>query len=143
MMKATGSFVLAMLSLATIIGCGGGDGSASLRGSVTYNGEPVSQGSISFMPVGGTGTPFGATIVDGQYLAEKAFAGKFRATVSGDRAIVVPKTREEAAEMEKANQGQAVSTNYIAEDAAGNSQEVDVSGDSQTLDFAITGPPRQ
>ena len=32
---------------------------------------------------------------------------------------------------------------YIAEDAAGNSQEVDVSGDSQTLDFAITGPPRQ
>ena len=137
------SFSIAILvGLSAIVGCGG-EGSSSLSGAVTYNGEPVAKGSIAFMPIGGAGTPFGAEVVDGQYKAEKAFAGKFRATVAAKGDLVVPKTREEAAEMEKANKGQTASTNYIAEDAAGNAQEVDVTGGAQTLDFAITGPPKK
>jgi hypothetical protein len=94
------------------------------------------------MPVGGAGTPFGAKIVDGRYETEKVFAGKFKATITGNRSSAMPKTREEAEAMAKANQGQPVSVSYIAEDAPGNAQEIEVTGADQTLDFTINGPPR-
>jgi hypothetical protein len=142
MIRAVRPCGLALLAILTFAGCAD-KGDSTLEGAVTYNGEPVPSGSISFMPSAGVGVPFGAKIVDGRYAAEKASAGKFKAIVTGDRVGATPKTREEAEAMAKANQGKPVSASYIPEDAAGNLQEVDVTGASQTLDFAITGPPRQ
>lgn len=136
--KSLRAFAVLVFSV-SLIGCG--DNASGLRGAATYNGTPIAKGSISFMPVDGVGTPFGAKIIDGQYVAEKTFPGKFTATVSAERDVVVPKTREEAAAMEKSNQGKATSGSYVAEDASGNSQIVDVTGGGQTLDFTITGPP--
>lgn len=141
MVRFCGFIFVALIGLSSVVGCGGGSGS-SLEGAVTYNGEPVQSGSISFMPVGGVGTPFGAKIVDGRYETEKVFAGKFKATITGNRSSAMPKTREEAEAMAKANQGQPVSVSYIAEDAPGNAQEIEVTGADQTLDFTINGPPR-
>ena len=141
MVRAVGVVGLALLAMTALVGCSSKSGS-TLEGAVTYNGEPVASGTISFMPSGGAGTPFGAKIVDGRYAADKASAGKFKALVTGDRVGATPKTREEAEALAKANQGQPVSPNYIPEDAAGNAQEVDVTGAAQTLDFDVKGPPR-
>ena len=131
---------MAVVGCSLLSGCGG-ESSSGLRGAATYNGQPIAKGRVSFQSVDGTGTPFGAEIADGQYAAEKSFPGKFRAVVSVQPDVVVPKTREEAAALEKANRGQAAGG--IPEDAAGNSQEVEITGGEQVLDFTITGPPLQ
>jgi hypothetical protein len=124
-------------SLALLLGCGQSGG---LTGSVSYNGQPVERGSIAFSPVDGKGPVFGGKIENGKFDIPTAHAGKKRAVVRGIREGVVPQSREEADAAAKA--GTFKLPDYIAEDAAGNSQEVDVSGGGQTLDFAITGPPR-
>jgi hypothetical protein len=49
-----------------IMGCGRGDGRQHISGRVTYRGQPVVEGSISFDPVGGGGGGF-APIRDGVY----------------------------------------------------------------------------
>ena len=57
--------------------------SNSLAGAVTYNGEPVKKGSIAFQSADGTGSGFGADIVDGKYKAEKSQPGKHTVLVRG------------------------------------------------------------
>jgi hypothetical protein len=122
------------LALVALLGCGG-SGGAGVSGKVTYNGAPVEKGNIEFYPVG-SGTPFGASIANGEFAAEKAAPGKYRVLVRGMRTNVPPPTREQAAA------GPVTpSLDYIAEDAAGNAQEVDVAGNGQTIDLAITGAP--
>jgi hypothetical protein len=68
-------FRLCAVSLAVVIfvvaatGCGGGDGLAEVRGTVTVDGEPAKVGAITFIPVDGAGQTAGAQIVDGAYTA--------------------------------------------------------------------------
>jgi hypothetical protein len=132
---------LLLSAIAALLGCGGSAG-PKLEGAVAYNGEPVVSGALSFMPVAG-GTPFGAQVVDGRYVADKPSTGKFKVLVTGNRITTVPKTREEADALAKQNEGKSLPANYIPEDAAGNAQEVEITGAAQTLDFALTGPPRE
>ena len=59
-------------TLAATLGCGSGGPPApkraSVRGNVTWENEPIVQGSITFVPVGDTkGSPAMAQIQDGQY----------------------------------------------------------------------------
>jgi hypothetical protein len=52
-------------------------------------------------------------------------------------------SREQYMEMrEKAGKRVGLPVDYIPEDAAGNNQTFDIQGGAQTIDFAITGPPR-
>ncbi|WP_172992167.1 hypothetical protein [Lacipirellula parvula] len=85
----------------------------------------------------GSGTPFGGRIVAGVYTTEKANAGTFIAMVSANAGDAAPRTREESEQRRN-----APSPNYIPGKAEGNGKSVEVTGDGQTLDFAITGPPR-
>jgi hypothetical protein len=139
-LRVVSAFVLASCGL--IVGCGGGDASG-VSGAVTYNGEPVEDGYVTFSPTG-SGNSFGAKVVDGQYAAKNDKAGQFTVLVQGNRIDQVPKTREEAERIAKAQAGKPPqSPNYIPEDAEGNNQTVEITGGEQTLDFALTGPPRQ
>jgi hypothetical protein len=124
--------LLITFALLSLLGCGG-SGGAGVSGKVTYNGAPVEKGSIAFHPVA-SGTPFGAPIQNGEFKAEKATPGKYRALVRGMRTNVKPPTREEAAA------GPVTpSLDYIAEDAAGNAQEIEIAGNGQSIEIAITG----
>ncbi|MBA4107898.1 MAG: hypothetical protein C0485_19370 [Pirellula sp.] len=114
------------------LGCSG-SGGAGVTGKVTYNGAPVEKGSIAFHPVA-SGTPFGAPVENGEFKAEKATPGKYRTLVRGMRTDAKPPTREEAGDGPL-----TPSLDYIAEDAAGNSQEVEIAGNGQTIEIAITG----
>ena len=62
------------LLAAVVIGCGsGGDGlqRVMLSGAVTYQGEPVADGSVLFAPCDGTvGSSMAVKIVDGRYRAD-------------------------------------------------------------------------
>lgn len=74
------------------IGCGSDDGLGRryrVTGKVTYNGQPVEKGNISFMPVGGAESARGAggEITDGYYSLstlgdnDGAFPGKYKVAV--------------------------------------------------------------
>lgn len=47
--------------------CGGSSGRYPVQGAVSYGGEPIDQGSIVFLPVGGEAIKTGGPIKDGRY----------------------------------------------------------------------------
>lgn len=76
--------------LGTFVGCGNrgyeGDQRYPLSGKVTFDGEPVDLGSISFLPVGDGGKQrvSGGQIEDGKYSvpeAQGANAGRYRVEI--------------------------------------------------------------
>ncbi|MBA2113108.1 hypothetical protein [Bremerella alba] len=65
------SIVVLLLSFSFLVGCGASDGMITISGSVTLDGEPVEDGSISLMPLkeGGMG---GGLIENGYYTAKSS-----------------------------------------------------------------------
>ncbi len=124
-----------LLLLAGVAGCNQ-NGAAGLSGSVTYNGEPVKKGTVAFAPKGGNMAALTVPITDGKYSSSEITPGEFTVSVQGDRMDSGPLTREQAAKLGN------LPPSYIPADAQGNGQTVNVSGDGQTLDLTITGPPR-
>jgi hypothetical protein len=74
-----------------LLGCSsGGLRTAAVSGTVTLNGQPVAEGSITFIPVEGTtGPERGAVIKDGQYSIPQA------------KGVVVGKNRVELRSIQK------------------------------------------
>lgn len=71
-----------------VLGCGG-DQRQSLTGTVTLDGQPLAEGSITFMPQAGTTSPSaGANITEGRFSisAEKGLLpGVFRVEITAKR----------------------------------------------------------
>jgi hypothetical protein len=120
------------------IGCD--DAGPALSGSVTYNGSPVADGDVAFTPIE-SGTSFGAKITGGKYQADKVYTGQYRALITASPQTQAPNTREEAAKARQSPQNQPAAP-LIPADAEGNNQTVEIKPGEQTLDFALTGPPR-
>ena len=133
-----GIYLALVLATSTFfIGCGKQGG---VTGSVTYNGQPVEFGTISFTPVDGRGPVFGGKIENGKFTVEPSYPGNKVVSVRGIRQQVLSQTREEA--MKELKSGSANLPDYIPEDAQGNGQEMEISEGGQTIDIVITGPPR-
>ena len=122
----------------------------SLNGTVTYNGDTVEKGSISFQPVGGAGTGFGAQIVDGKYTVDKVSPGEYTASIRGVHTKLAPQSTEEMIRQYEAAKAAGKTTldhfgqpaDYIPEDAEGNSKTVEIGSGANSLDFTLKGPPR-
>jgi hypothetical protein len=144
-----GRIVLMLVALGSlaIAGC---QRTTSLEGAVTYNGQPVEKGSIAFQPADGTGSGFGAEIVDGRFAAKKAQPGKYTVLVRGVHERVAPQSTEEAIRQYEEAKAAGKATldhygqpaDYIPEDAEGNGKTIDVESGANKLDFALKGPPR-
>jgi hypothetical protein len=113
----------------------------SVSGSVTYNGAPVEHGVVTFEAADG-GSSFGAPIAKGQYAADDADTGQFKAVIRAGAAPASASSRD-AFQQQARTKNDQDSANYIPTDAEGNSQTVEITDGEQTLDFALTGPPRQ
>jgi len=135
--KRRGRIALSILAALTFAGC---EASDSLQGKVTYNGEPVAQGSITFLSADGEGAGFSAKVVGGTYSADKLKLGKHIAIVRGVEKIATA-SKEESIK-QRQNNPHGLATDFIPEDAKGNAQNVDITGGAQTLDFVLEGPPR-
>jgi len=81
-------FVFAALVLLGVVGCGGGEAvhEVEVTGSVTIDGEPIDQGSISFVAVDGVARTGGGIIKDGKYLARVA-PGEKKVMVLGNKLV--------------------------------------------------------
>lgn len=82
-----------LLSAASFIGCGGTADvkpatypSAKMAGTVSVDGTPVEKGSVMFSPIGGTGAPVTAQIVDGKFSCEAVPKGKMKVVISAMKA---------------------------------------------------------
>ena len=64
--KSAGAMGILVASLGMCLGCGGN--LATVQGNVTFDGQPVEQGSIVFEPADGVGQVAGGTIQNGKYL---------------------------------------------------------------------------
>ncbi|QDU73464.1 hypothetical protein Pan97_04360 [Bremerella volcania] len=88
------NFVVLLASLSFLAGCSASDGMITISGSVTLDGEPVQDGSISLMPING-GSMGGGLIENGHYTA-KSSPGEMAVQIHAHK--MVPKknpTREE------------------------------------------------
>jgi hypothetical protein len=87
---------LLFLILATVAGCGQGDKQlyANVKGKVTYNGNPIEKGTITFALEGRP--PSTMNIVDGQYSGQ-AMVGSNKVSVSAKKKNAnAPKLSKEA-----------------------------------------------
>jgi hypothetical protein len=79
---------LVLLCLAALGGCRKGPPAIELHGSVTCNGEKVSAGQVTLVPLDDNGRVCAATIVDGQYrIAAQGGVplGKYRVQIDARR----------------------------------------------------------
>ena len=76
-----GPALLAMFIATLAVGCGG-DNLIAISGTVTFDGEPVERGTISFLPVDGLGPTAAAIITNGEYHTEVA-PGEKRLEIHG------------------------------------------------------------
>ncbi len=66
-LHAVRPFTLILLCLLTV-GCGSGDGLATVKGEVTLNGQPLEGATVEFQPTEAGGSPSsGRTGADGRY----------------------------------------------------------------------------
>src|SRR5689334_10810174 len=63
------------LALLVIVTSGCGGSTASISGDVTYNGEPVGNGYITFLPADGKGPSSGGEIENGHYAVDNITPG--------------------------------------------------------------------
>ena len=109
-------------ALAVLVGCGVAtkEPDASVSGAVTFNGQPVTNGTVNFSPEDGNGASAEAAIADGKYAVAKIFSGKKKVTVQGFK-------------------GQAGSTGepLFGSNAPGATKTVEVKAGAQTIDLAV------
>jgi hypothetical protein len=126
---------ISLVLLPLLLGCGG---ALSVSGTVTYDGKPIEDGQISFLPVDGKGTPAGAPIVGGKYRIDKGLdVGQRRVEILGNRKVEIDPKSPEAERYGSIKH--KVIGDLVPADAIGNNQKVDVTESSRTFDFHLKG----
>ncbi len=145
----TRSAAALVVALIAAVGCG--EKATTIDGKVTYNGEPVEMGAISFRPTDGKGQVFAALILDGAYSVPKAVPGSRTVAIRGTKKVNFGRSSEEAARLAAEQQAAgnamaahiAEAADYIPTDAEGNNQTIEIASGDQTIDFNLKGPPRK
>ena len=84
-MSNRGWFVLGVLLIGTLSGCGPATGSVS--GNVTIDGQPLDKGVISYSPAEGQSEPVTVEILNGKYATDKMVAGKKFVQISAPKVV--------------------------------------------------------
>ncbi|HEV3115759.1 MAG TPA: hypothetical protein VGY58_01820 [Gemmataceae bacterium] len=155
-----GSIVLALCIV--LLGCGGASSKrAVVSGTVKYDGKPVEEGRITFMPASAdvkSGGNAQGDIKDGQYRVLDVVPGKNFVLVESTKSTTRPASYQQAQKDREAmmaeamrNQGKMNDPEYqkkimetgnvagssIPKDALGNNQQVDIPPEGRTLDLLI------
>jgi hypothetical protein len=136
--------LVACTVLLAAVGCGGGGGSVS--GDVTYEGEPVKDGYISFIPTDGRGQTAAGPIKDGKYSVSNVPLGK--KTVKVEASSGAGPSVQSQGDMEKLSKewmgkvgpSGIISTETVPANADGNNQSYDVQSGTHVLNLTLKKP---
>jgi hypothetical protein len=136
---------LGLLALAALVpGCGSNAGSVS--GEVTYEGQPVGDGMISFLPADGKGPAAGGSIAGGLYAVENLTPGPKVVKIEAVRAVPFARSSEEMAKRAAENKangdgsGLIDPADVIPPNADGNNSSVIIKPGKQALIFYLKQP---
>jgi hypothetical protein len=133
---------------------------STVTGAVTFDGQKVKTGYISFLPADGKGPTAGGQIKDGYYRVANVAPGLKRIEVVGggshEAAKVTPATRptaQQAIQKQRDEVAQSMrqrrkvngptEEGVIPPDAVGNRQQLEVKSGSQTLDINLESPKKR
>jgi len=133
-------------SVLVLPGCG--SSTATVSGEVTYDGNPVGDGYITFTPADGKGKDAGGPITGGQYKVEGVPPGPKIVKVTAVKKVNFASTSEEmkqrAAEARKVGNydGLVDPADIIPEFAEGNNAKVELKSGAQEQHFHLKKPSR-
>jgi hypothetical protein len=121
-----------ILLAGALTGCGGGQ--ATVSGRVTWEGNELERGYVTFYPADGRGVALGAEVAGGRYRVAGLVPGKKRV-----RVVAQPRP-ERTADARKVKL--LPPADPIPDNAAGNNDVVEVAGGARTLDLALRKRPQ-
>lgn len=136
--------LLALCLLALSIGCS--SPSASVQGSVSYEGVPIEKGMVTFTPVDGKGSVVGCEIQNGKYVANGVSPGKNVLTVAAVKQVTFARSSEEMSKMAASKpvqggiEGLIDPADIVPANAKGNGAEHNIIIGSNTIDLQMTKP---
>ncbi len=143
---------LMILALLLSCGCGGPRASGTVTGTVTYDGKPVNDATITFTPVDGVGTTAAGTISDGKYSVTGVTVGKKKVLIVGEEKTNptfggrdmenAEKMQQRQRERVKVARKPTRPAELVPANAIGNNQDVEVIKGLQTMDFALLKPKK-
>lgn len=98
-MHRRANFCFALFASFAFAGCGD-SGKSPTNGTVTFDGQPVGNGSITFIGTDGNNAREGAVIKDGAFAAELS-PGKYKLELYGQKVIGKRKQKGMGGEMEE------------------------------------------
>lgn len=139
------SFLLGM-SLSLLTGCG--PATSTVTGEVTYEGNPVEDGYITFAPVDGKGNDGGGKITNGKYRVEGIQPGTKQVKVIATKKVNFASNSDEMkAKADKAlkagkKDGLIDPADIIPDTAVGNNAKVEIAVGESQQNFALKKPAR-
>lgn len=123
------------LAVVTMAGCG--PKTSTVSGTVTFNGEAVADGSISFFPTDGKGSPAGGLIKDGRYTVTGMAPGEKTVQLSSP---VIAGTRKD----DYGNESRIAEELMPPAWGRASQNTITVAAGAARQDFAVEGPdPRK
>ncbi|MEW4565056.1 hypothetical protein AB1K70_21205 [Bremerella sp. JC770] len=127
------SLVVLLASLGFLAGCGASDGMITISGSVTLDGEPVQDGSISLMPING-GSMGGGLIEDGYYTA-KSSPGEMAVQIHAHKMVKKKNPTREEVERGLTEDSVSIIPNVYNRQSK---LRIDVAPDQKNFEFNLT-----
>jgi len=145
-MKCVRAWAAAIILATACVLPGCGSAAATVSGEVTYEGQPVGDGYISFTPADGKGKDAGAPIANGRYVVASLPPGPKVVKVVAIKKVSFASTSEEmkqkAATAQKAGNydGLVDPADAIPDNAEGNNARIEVNGGENKRDFHLKKP---
>jgi hypothetical protein len=141
--------VAVVLTAVALVLSGCGSSTATVSGEVTYEGQPVGDGYITFTPADGKGKDAGGPLTGGRYEVAGLPPGPKVVKVIAVKKVNFASTSEEmmarAAEARKLgnHDGLVDPADTIAENAEGNNARIDLTAGVNQHDFHLTKPAKK
>jgi len=126
---------LVMIPLLVLLGCGRSEG--TVTGTVTFQGQPIDQGLITFSPAGNEGSAAGDEIVQGKYSVTGLKPAKYHVTVEATKPPKFTSPNDPANARAKTDEEIRAQHDPLPADTTGKEQDLDVKVGAQTLDFKL------
>jgi hypothetical protein len=136
--------VVAVFVVGSIAGCG--TKTATVSGEASYDGQPIEDGNITFLPEDGQSAIAGGPIRNGKYHIENVPPGVKVVKIEAVKAISFARSSEEMAKLQEAAKAKGNATgiidpaDIIPPNAEGNNTKIELRIGNQTHHFHLKKP---